>query len=454
MNLRHSLMWIGGVVVLAGCTTPREETELLDHDARLDPSSCASCHPAQYREWSGSMHAYAAEDPVFRAMNAYGQRVTDGALGDFCVQCHAPVALAEGATTNGNNLDTVAPHLRGVTCTACHQIDAVDDDHNNMTTWIGDAWFRGALERPMPSPAHGHQTSALHDRDQLASASLCGSCHDVVTPAGIHLERTYLEWQNSQYSVPEEALQQTCGSCHMPGRAGTAAAVPGAPERRIHNHSMPGVDIALTEFPEADVQRSLVQDALDSSVWVQLEVYDYGLGTGITVALDNIAAGHGFPSGAAHDRRAWVEVVARDEANAVIWSSGTVEEDEPLREVVARDPDVWWLGDWARRADGTDAHTFWEVDTIESSVLVAPSRFPPNDPRYEASHVRRTWDLTGLFPSRVDVAIHIRPVGLDVLDVLIASGDLDPIYRTKMPTFTLDGSRTTWTAEPEESEGE
>jgi hypothetical protein len=102
-----------------------------------------------------------------------------------------------------------------------------------------------------------------------------------------------------------------------------------------------------------------------------------------------------------------VEIVALDDTDAVIWSSGTVEDDEPLREVIARDPDVWWLGDWARKADGSDAHAFWEVDDIESSVLVAPSRFSPDDPRYEEPHVSRTWDLTGLFPSRVDVAVHI-----------------------------------------------
>jgi hypothetical protein len=39
------------------------------------------------------MHAYAAEDPVFLAMNARGQRETQGALGAFCVNCHAPLAV-------------------------------------------------------------------------------------------------------------------------------------------------------------------------------------------------------------------------------------------------------------------------------------------------------------------------------------------------------------------------
>ncbi|HEY1909129.1 MAG TPA: multiheme c-type cytochrome, partial [Myxococcaceae bacterium] len=52
----------------------------------LDPAVCQSCHPDQYSEWAGSMHAYSTKDPVFRAMNARGQRETDGGLGSFCVQ--------------------------------------------------------------------------------------------------------------------------------------------------------------------------------------------------------------------------------------------------------------------------------------------------------------------------------------------------------------------------------
>src|SRR3954465_428275 len=55
----------------------------------MDPETCKGCHPKHYEEWSGSMHAYAAVDPVFNAMNKRGQRETSGQLGKFCVQCHA-----------------------------------------------------------------------------------------------------------------------------------------------------------------------------------------------------------------------------------------------------------------------------------------------------------------------------------------------------------------------------
>ena len=56
------------------------------------------------------MHAYAADDPVFRAMNKRGQRLTNNALGSFCVNCHAPMAVHEGATKNGTDLATVPGH--------------------------------------------------------------------------------------------------------------------------------------------------------------------------------------------------------------------------------------------------------------------------------------------------------------------------------------------------------
>src|SRR4051812_42737985 len=61
----------------------------------LDPETCKECHQKHFEEWSGSMHAYASKDPVFRAMNERGQRETNGELGDFCVKCHAPMAVSE-----------------------------------------------------------------------------------------------------------------------------------------------------------------------------------------------------------------------------------------------------------------------------------------------------------------------------------------------------------------------
>ncbi len=67
----------------------------------LDPASCQGCHPDAFADWSGSMHAYAADDPVFLAMEARAQRETGGAIGTFCTQCHAPMAVLTGALSDG-----------------------------------------------------------------------------------------------------------------------------------------------------------------------------------------------------------------------------------------------------------------------------------------------------------------------------------------------------------------
>ena len=56
---------------------------------RYDSRPCQECHPDHVREWSGSMHAYAMVDPVFRALVRVRQREFDGAQDPFCLQCHS-----------------------------------------------------------------------------------------------------------------------------------------------------------------------------------------------------------------------------------------------------------------------------------------------------------------------------------------------------------------------------
>src|SRR6185295_7870613 len=93
--------------LLLGACEKREPEVQADRAALLDPQNCKSCHPVHVDEWAGSMHAYASDDPLFRAMNKRGQRETNGALGDFCVKCHAPLAVRDGLTRDGLNLDQV-----------------------------------------------------------------------------------------------------------------------------------------------------------------------------------------------------------------------------------------------------------------------------------------------------------------------------------------------------------
>src|SRR5262249_48770997 len=155
------------------------------------------CHPDQFREWSGSMHAYAGEDPVFIAMNKRMQREAPE-MASFCVTCHAPLALRTGATKDGLNLDTVAPQLKGVTCFFCHSFDSIQGPfHNNFLKLATDGVLRAGIRDPIAGAPHGASYSAFIDGENEASVMPCGPCHDIDTPAGVQLERTFREWQTS-----------------------------------------------------------------------------------------------------------------------------------------------------------------------------------------------------------------------------------------------------------------
>jgi hypothetical protein len=436
------------VLLLLACSSepPPEVTPTLTRDELLDPQSCAKCHPDHHREWSGSMHAYAGDDPVFLAMNRRGQRETGGALGSFCVQCHAPVALREGLTTDGLNLAELPAWSRGVTCFACHAVDAVEGTHNNPLRYATDGVMRGGIDAPVESIAHRSAWSPLHDRDRSESSAMCGSCHDVVTPHGAPIERTFLEWKASVFSkVPGGA---TCSQCHMPQSAELrpVAAVPGAPLRRMHGHAMPGVDLATTPWPEREEQRRLVQQSLDETIQSALCVLPLGQNSRLQVVMDNAGAGHGFPSGAASDRRFWVEVTAYREGQ-VIYESGRTASGEDVTQ--RDDPDLWLMRDCLFDPAQKKTHHFWEAASSTSATLPALATFNPADPRFYATHLARTYPGAGRTmeePDRVTMRLRLVPIGYDVLDDLVASGDLTRAEREAM-TELLVGSTATveWT---------
>ncbi len=437
---RWILIWIGLYAVVACSDGPN----YLNRTAMMDPATCKDCHEQHYIEWSGSMHAYASFDPVFLAMNARGQRETNGELGDFCVQCHAPLALRLGLTTDGLNLADVPDYAQGITCFFCHTVEAVEGSHNAPLRLSGDLVMRGGYEDPVPNTAHASGYSSLLDRNTKQSADLCGSCHDIVTPTGVHLERTFLEWQESLFSNEKIAPPQTCGDCHMSGRNDVAADYEGVFLRRVHDHKMVGVDTALTPFPEMENQLAAIEKELNTTVNAQLCVYDEDEPTRVRVLLENMAAGHSWPSGAAQDRRAWVELVAYNADDEVIFESGVVADGQPLTDL--DDPNLWRIGDRTYNAAGEEVHMFWEVASVVSELLEAPNTFNVLDPEYKDVHQERDYILGDLKPERVKMRIRIRSMGLDLLDDLIASGDLDPAIRDQIPTFTLGTTQLNWTS--------
>ena len=69
-----------------------------------DPTTCRICHPRQYAEWQGNMMAYSSVSPVFNALEALGNTITDGGLAVdspvvekqlFCQKCHSMASVEQ-----------------------------------------------------------------------------------------------------------------------------------------------------------------------------------------------------------------------------------------------------------------------------------------------------------------------------------------------------------------------
>ncbi|MDD9944697.1 MAG: multiheme c-type cytochrome [Myxococcales bacterium] len=424
------------VLLFLGACKDRESVDL---GALTDPVSCAGCHPKHYEQWSGSMHAYASNDPMFVELNRLAQEQTDGAVGGFCVGCHAPVALRLGETEDGLNIEEVPQRHRGITCYFCHQIDAIEGEHNAAVGLAHDNVFRAGHRDPLATPAHRSSYSELHDGSRTESSDLCGVCHDVVTPAGVELENTYKEWQASIFGDPEGA-PVTCSGCHMPGENDRAAEVDGAPMRRIHDHRMPGVDVALQDdWPDQEAQRAAIQRDLDPSITAQLCVTpDFQ----ISITVENLIVGHAWPSGVTHARRAWVEVVAYD-GDEQVFASGQVSEKEAVFEFGG--PDLWSFGTEIFDDAGDPVHFSWQATDITSNLL-PPTMVDPDGP--SPIHTRTRIYRTGVPFDHVAIAVKIRPVGLDVVDAIIhEGGKLPDDLRERIPTFTLASTELNWRKE-------
>lgn len=445
-------------LALAGCgdaDATAKPPSGLSREALMNPESCAECHPKQYEQWASSMHAYAADDPLFVAMNARGQR--EAAIGDFCVKCHAPMAVRTGKTSDGSNLADLGPELKGVTCYFCHSVDGVEGTHDNPLHLASDSAMRGAFTDPVENTAHHSAYSTLHDRDRLESATLCGPCHDIVNGHGTHIERTFAEWQSTVFS--QEHVGTTCGQCHMDQSKTLepAAEAPGVFARRTHDHRFPGVDLPVTTWPGTDELRSATQAFLDTTLQSALCVRGAGAVTDLRVVLDNVAAGHSFPSGAAQDRRAWVHLTAYANGS-VLYESGNVPDGTSV--TTLDDPDVWSIRDCLLEED-RPVHMFWEATGVESNLLAGQLTFDSSDPRFYQTHFEQKYprDPEGFlakYPDRVTLEVRLAAFGLDVFDDLVESGDISDTdayttdeLRGRLATYQL-GTTLEWTPDAAE----
>jgi len=422
---------------LSGCGDHDLALPSLTRDELLDPRTCQECHPGQYEEWSGSMHAYATNDPVFLAMNARGQAETNGKLGSFCVDCHAPMAVRQGLTHDGLNLDELPDAARGVTCYFCHNTIAVEGTHNNPLKLADDRSMRGPLRDAQPNTAHDSAHARHFDAEEPDASALCGACHDVtldeaLVGSEVPLERTFVEWQSSLFGKPHDQGGVGCIGCHMPKspRRERAAERAGAPRRRSARHDFEGIDLALTPFAQRERQQILVERLVASSLLAEICVAETGV---IEVTLENAGSGHHWPSGASQHRRAWIEVRAFVAGQAEPAFETPPPTDAEAEGLVFKDTVV--------DSDGNPAHMFWDIrEVVGSTTLPSVKTRDTRDPDFHRE--RRVFRLNERPSSllqfeRVTLTVKLLPIALEVMDDLVGSGYLDAQIAEAMPVLAV-----------------
>jgi hypothetical protein len=215
----------------------------------------------------------------------------------------------------------------------------------------------------------------------------------------------------------------------------------------VHEHTFGGIDEALTDWPDKAGQQAAIARDLGPAIGGKLCVSPNNGGQ-IEVTLDDRGPGHNWPSGAAQDRRAWLELVAYDASDNVVFSSGVVAADQDPEDIAASDPNLWAMYDKTVDASGQPAHFFWQVTSYDGKATLPPAVTTDiSDPRYYHA-VTHTFPTPGLVPSfaKVDMRVLIRPVPHAVLNDLVTGGELDPTAAAAMPTIELGGTKLEWTA--------
>jgi hypothetical protein len=282
-----------------------------------------------------------------------------------------------------------------------------------------------------------------------------------VLPNGVAIERTFKEWKEGVFAQPDSKL--TCGNCHMKPSDGVIASKQGLSVKSrpngFHEHTFPGIDQALTPWPEMAAQAEGIREILEPSVAIVGPKPRTGTrspggicvdqldGGRITVRLDSLNLGHSFPSGSAFDRRVWLEVIAYRMDNSIVFQSGVVPDLVDPEEVMPPDPKLFGLWDRATKTNGMPAHFFWDVAAVDSSKLLTGSvTFDQNDPRFDHSQTAKYTNLGPLISEidRVEAKLRIRALPYETLRDLVASGDLDPAVIGQLKTLEPESARSTW----------
>jgi hypothetical protein len=268
------------------------------YDDYEKPAFCGTaCHVDFYQQWQQAMMSQAYthhwdEIEYFKlAVPHAGKDPKVAGVKAGCNGCHAPISFLAGDVPPPKP-EAKSRANESVSCEVCHTIAGFlgEIPHNfNFVSQPGNVKFgpREGLE----SPVHKTERSEF-----IQTAEFCGTCHNEMSPYGVWVKATQLEWKEGPYA--KEGVR--CQYCHMtraPGAVATLVAPVGdAWQHLFHGAHDPGK----------------VRGTIEVRVHPDTREAEPGDQVKFTVALFNQKTGHKFPTGSAEERMVWLHVEARD----------------------------------------------------------------------------------------------------------------------------------------------
>jgi hypothetical protein len=262
------------------------------------PKFCGtSCHTDFYQQWTQAMMSQAYthhwdEIEYFKLAIPHAEKdpVVAGVKAG-CNGCHAPIAFLAG---------DVPPPLpsansranESVSCEVCHTITGFKGEIPHNFNWISEPGKTKVGPRVgKNSPEHN-----LLKSDFIGTGDFCGTCHNEMSPYGVWVKSTHLEWKDGPYA--KQGVK--CHDCHMTYAQGKTAAMgnvyPDARQHLFHGAHDPGK----------------VQGTVELRIHPDIREAEPGDRVVFTIALFNQKTGHKFPSGSVEDRIVWMHIEAVD----------------------------------------------------------------------------------------------------------------------------------------------
>jgi hypothetical protein len=322
------------------------------------PSVCAGCHEKEVKEWTGSVHHLAFQDPIYQGELNKGVKAVGHEITRQCEGCHSPAGMVTGEIKGPGISGLSEMAMAGVSCDTCHSVSGVthwqtpshEPENGSLILTPGIDTKDGLklLKRGPNKPRDGCG-GGFHDCIESGlhlQADLCASCHQVYHyDSHFPIESTYLEWKHGPYAQ-KNILCQDCHMVNIPAFKNSAERFI-KPDNGEYRHYFNGANYLLTYFA-AGAAKKAGDDNLAANLMKQYEmsverlqsagdleispVYTLGKLVEIMIRIKNVRAGHNLPTSLTNVRQMWLEITAKDEKGKVMMTSGGLKSDGTLAE--------------------------------------------------------------------------------------------------------------------------